>query len=87
MEVHHHSDLHHGKKTFRQYLLEFMMIFLAVTAGFFAETLREHIGDAKKEKEYMVSMISDLKEDTSQIRQVTTLLFANIKGQDSLIIL
>jgi hypothetical protein len=41
MEVHHHPDLHHEKKKFKEYLLEFVMIFLAVTLGFFAETIRE----------------------------------------------
>jgi hypothetical protein len=41
MEVHHHSDMHHKKKNFKEYFLEFLMIFLAVTLGFFAENLRE----------------------------------------------
>jgi uncharacterized membrane protein len=39
MEVHHHP--HVVKKNFREYFLEFLMIFLAVTLGFFAENLRE----------------------------------------------
>ncbi len=48
MEVHHHP--HVEKKNFKEYFLEFLMIFLAVTLGFFAENVREHIGDASKEK-------------------------------------
>jgi len=86
MEVHHAHHIH-GNKKWKDYLSEFVMIFLAVTAGFFAETLREHIGDTKKEKEYMVSLIADLKEDTADINQVTRVLFKNIRGQDSLILL
>ena len=43
MEVHHHPDLRHEKKNFREYILEFVMIFLAVTMGFFAENIRENI--------------------------------------------
>src|ERR1700731_4697152 len=39
MEVHHHPDLHHEKKPWKEYFLEFLMIFLAVTMGFFAETI------------------------------------------------
>jgi len=35
MEVHHHPDLHHRKKKFKEYVLECLMIFLAVTLGFF----------------------------------------------------
>lgn len=85
MEVHHSHS--HGKKSWKDYITEFIMIFLAVTAGFFAETLREHIGDSKKEKEYMVSMLADLREDTAQITEVTHGLFKNIRGQDSLILL
>ena len=42
MEVHHHPDLHHKKKNFKEYFLEFLMIFLAVTLGFFAESYREY---------------------------------------------
>jgi hypothetical protein len=29
MEVHHHSDLQHKKKNFKEYFLEFLMIFLS----------------------------------------------------------
>jgi hypothetical protein len=34
MEVHHHPDLHHKPKKWKEYFLEFLMIFLAVTLGF-----------------------------------------------------
>jgi len=63
MEVHHHP--HVDKKNFKEYFLEFLMIFLAVTLGFFAEGLREHIGERGKEKEYMVSLLQELKSDTA----------------------
>ena len=43
MEVHHHPDLHHEKKKWKEYFLEFLMIFLAVTLGFIAENIRESI--------------------------------------------
>ena len=85
MEVHHHPHLPHGKKRFKEYLLEFIMIFLAVTLGFFAESLREHLSDNNREKEYIHALITDLKQDTAKIRSVTKLLFKNIRGQDSLI--
>jgi hypothetical protein len=46
MEVHHHPHLPHGeKKKFKEYFLEFLMIFLAVTLGFFAENVREHFDE------------------------------------------
>ena len=43
MEVHHHPDLHHNRKKFQEYFLEFLMIFLAVSMGFIAENTRESI--------------------------------------------
>lgn len=67
MEVHHHPDLHHKKKKFKEYFLEFLMIFLAVTLGFFAESLREHISDSEKEHEYMQSFLNNIREDSAMM--------------------
>ena len=69
MEVHHHPQLEHKPKPWKEYLLEYLMIFLAVMTGFFAESLREHIADNAKEHEYIVSMIEDARTDTANIRQ------------------
>jgi hypothetical protein len=68
MEVHHHPQA--KKKNIKEYFLEFLMIFLAVTLGFFAEAFREHIGDRSKEYEYLSSMVEELKYDTAQYRNV-----------------
>ena len=65
MEVHHHP--HVEKKNFKEYFLEFLMIFLAVTMGFFAESYREHISERAKEKEYMHSLSTDLESDSALI--------------------
>jgi hypothetical protein len=67
MEVHHHP--HVEKKGLKEYFLEFLMIFLAVTLGFFAENIREKITNKAIENEYMESLVSDLKADTSAISQ------------------
>jgi hypothetical protein len=61
MEVHHHP--HVEKKNFKEYLLEGLMIFLAVTMGFIAENLREYIKDNTEIKSNMQSMIADLQAD------------------------
>ena len=43
MEVHHsHHHAGHAKKKFQEYITEFLMLFAAVTLGFFAENKREH---------------------------------------------
>ena len=65
MEVHHHPKVPHQSKKWKEYFLEFLMIFLAVTLGFFAENLREHFTEGKIEKEYAECMIKDLKADTA----------------------
>ena len=70
MEVHHHPHLPHGPKKFKEYFLEFLMIFLAVTMGFLAENLREHIADNRKEKEFVAGFIADLKADTAKLTAV-----------------
>jgi hypothetical protein len=37
MEVHHHAHHDHGKKNWKSYFWEFLMLFLAVFCGFLAE--------------------------------------------------
>src|ERR1017187_7428191 len=64
MEVHHHPDLNHKRKHFKEYFLEFLMIFLAVTMGFIAENIRENIVEHEQEKQFIISLINDLKLDT-----------------------
>jgi len=86
MEVHHHPELPHGeKKRFKEYLLEFLMIFLAVTMGFIAENIREHLSDNSKENEYIAGMVKNLRVDTIRLKQVIGESDVQIKGLDSLI--
>jgi len=87
MEVHHHPDLQHKKKKFREYFFEFIMIFLAVTLGFFAEQIRENVADRKREKEYMMSMIDDLRVDISSLSSNIRLRQQRDKMIDSLVFL
>ncbi len=63
MEVHHHPEVE--KKGIKEYVLEGLMIFLAVTMGFFAETIREGISDKTKGREYIHSFVEDLRKDTA----------------------
>jgi hypothetical protein len=60
MEVHHHPDLHHKPKKWKEYFLEFLMIFLAVTLGFFAENIREHFTDKNNTKVYLETYRDEL---------------------------
>ena len=39
------------------------MLFLAIFCGFLAENQREHMVEHQREKEYMITMLEDLKAD------------------------
>ena len=83
MEVHHHPDVE--KKNFKEYLLEGLMIFLAVTMGFFAESLRENINSKDKEKEYIASFESNLLKDKASLTYAIADNKKKVKGLDSLL--
>src|ERR1700690_537929 len=70
MEVHHHPDLHHKTKKWKEYFLEFLMIFLAVAMGFIAENIREHFADKEKEKQSIETIITGIASDTTQLNDV-----------------
>lgn len=65
MEVHHHP--HVEKKSFKEYLLEGLMIFLAVSMGFIAENIREKVSEHEIEKRNMEIIVDNLKEDTASL--------------------
>ena len=48
MEVHHHPHIPTHAKPWKEYLLEGLMIFVAVTLGYGAENVREHYVETKK---------------------------------------
>ena len=92
MEVHHHSnssdpDIHRGRKKWTHHLWEFLMLFFAVSLGFFVENQREHYVENQREKQYMQSMIEDLKSDTAQFAANRKLRQNRIEKIDSLIFL
>jgi hypothetical protein len=69
MEVHHHTHPPHGKKIWTDYFWEFLMLFLAVFCGFLAEYQLEHKIERDREKQYMSSLITDIKEDINYINE------------------
>jgi hypothetical protein len=80
MEVHHpHHPTH--SKPWKEYFLEFFMLFIAVTLGFFAENQREHFVEKHREKQYMESLLLDLEKDKMEVeaaRKFTNTQIANI---------
>ena len=64
MEVHRHTHLGHGKKTWKEYFWEFLMLFLAVFCGFLAEYKLEHVLERQHEKQFAKLLLSDLRADS-----------------------
>jgi hypothetical protein len=82
MEVHAHT--HTSRKKWSHYFWEFLMLFLAVFSGFMAEYFLEHKIEKNREKQFMVSMIEDLKADTSAISILNIQRYGRIRMYDSL---
>ena len=76
MEVHHHP--HVEKKSFKEYLLEGLMIFLAVSMGFIAENFREHYVEHQREKKFAKLLYSDLKADTASYNLLENVMLTKI---------
>jgi hypothetical protein len=72
-------------KRIKEYFIEFFMLFAAVTLGFFAENFREKMIESQNEREYMQTMIEDLKEDTARISASIKSTERKVQGIDSLI--
>jgi hypothetical protein len=90
MEIHRHSSpapggTHTPGKKWTHYFWEFLMLFIAVTLGFIVENQREHFIEHKREKEYVHSMIEDLKEDTSSFNRLIRINAAANENIDTLI--
>lgn len=60
------------------------MIFLAVTLGFFAESLREHINNNEKREQYVQSLVEDLESDTARMGDIIQFDEAKITGLNSM---
>lgn len=71
MEVHHAHHPNHKKKI-SEYLLEFFMLFFAVTLGFFAENYREHSIIEHRMQENYAAIIVDLEQDNLKIDSIFT---------------
>ncbi|RYF84697.1 MAG: hypothetical protein EOO03_14420 [Chitinophagaceae bacterium] len=71
MEVHHHGHVHEQRK-WKEYLFQFLMLFLAVTLGFLAENQREHYIEGLRAKEYAYMLKHDMENDTVQLQSFIT---------------
>jgi hypothetical protein len=85
MEVHTHT--HTPRKKWTHYFWEFLMLFLAVFCGFLAEYKLEQTIEQHREKDYMKSMVRDLRADIGGIDTASKLKLMRIGLADSLLAL
>jgi hypothetical protein len=81
MEVHHHS--HHPKK-WKEYITEFVMLFLAVSLGFFAENIREHQIIVERKNQNLEAMVLDLKKDSITLEQLTKFYSSGLRDLEDM---
>lgn len=74
-----------SKRDWTSYLKEFLMLFLAVFAGFLAENYRESLNNNQREKDYIKSLIEDLKTDTINLNITIDDAFEKEKDMDILL--
>ena len=83
MEVHHpHHPTH--KKKWSEYIIEFVMLFAAVTLGFFAENVREHQVEKHREISYLKNVHEDLQLDLKNIDTVMSQNTVRLQAMDTL---
>ena len=70
MEVHHHPHVPTHSKPWKEYLLEGLMIFVAVTLGYGAENIREHYVETKKAIISAGNLYVDVLEDSVRYEQI-----------------
>ena len=57
-------------RNWKEYGMEFLMLFAAVTLGFFAENQRESLGEKERGVEYAQRLIEDLNLDSTRMEDV-----------------
>lgn len=83
MEVHAHTPTE--RKKFKHYLWEFLMLFLAVTLGFFVENQREQLIERHRETRYMQNLLQDLSRDTTAMQSQSVFQKRAVVFADSLV--
>lgn len=86
VEVHHPHHVHHHKK-WKDYLFEFFMLFLAVTAGFLAENQREQYIENHRAEQFSSQLLADLRLDSIFFENRNQDLKSKQRGHDKLLYL
>ena len=86
MEVHHpHHPAH--KKNWKEYITEFLMLFFAVTLGFFVENYREHYVEKLREEQFILDIRKDIIFDSVQLSKLDKQNKSRRQYYDSLLVI
>lgn len=83
IEVHHHPKVE--KKKVKEYLMEGLFIFIAVSLGFIADNIREHFSNKEIEKRNMELIADNLRGDIENIKENIRYNEEKVKILDTLI--
>jgi hypothetical protein len=76
-----------NKNEFKNYVFQFLMVFLGITAGFFVENIRENYVESQKAEEYAGSLYKDLAADTVNLHHAINLSWSTVDKIDTLLFL
>ena len=83
MEIHPHGHVHENKR-WKEYLFQFLMLFLAITLGFFVENRREHYIEHSRARVFAKLLIEDLEVDIAELNRSARVLNKIVTAGDSL---
>src|ERR1700694_2417576 len=81
----HQVHTHATEKKYKHYLFEFFMLFLAVTLGLLVENERDKYVEHQREKQYVISVAEDLRQDIQQLDTVVKQRVLKNERMDSLL--
>lgn len=82
----YHEPPEKGEKKWKHYLIEFFMLFLAVSLGFLTENLREHLVENQRAREMAIGLFDDLEKDSIHIHNAIKRNDLFVSEMNSLII-
>jgi len=74
-------------RNLKEYVFDFIMLFLAVTLSFFVENIRDDLADRSTEEKHVSSLLEDLKQDTATFHERAIAIRQVIAMSDSVVLL
>ena len=75
------------KRRWSHYAFDFLMLFLAVTLGFFVENQREKLSEREDERRLVTTLLDEVKTDITRVDEIVQRRLERIEKNDSLFLL